>query len=160
MMKNTLAWRSPLCPSTTDAPQRPPHLLIMGLAVAGLVGMPDPAGAQQAVRPPASNNMAHAGHPVHEANPANPADAAAPVPPLAYRSALASYRRLGDNPVASWRDANETVNRIGGWRTYAREAPAPAASPAATPPPAASAGPAASPPAPSQAPPPAPHTHR
>jgi hypothetical protein len=78
----------------------------------------------------------------------NPLDAKAPVAPLTYRSSLADYRRTAADPASlSWRDANDQVERIGGWRAYAREAqiPEPAASrPAA--------------PAPRAAPPP--HTHR
>lgn len=46
------------------------------------------------------------------------------VPPATYRSSLAQYRRFTEEPVGSWQRANETVNRIGGWRTYAREAQA------------------------------------
>jgi hypothetical protein len=60
----------------------------------------------------------------------------AEVPPARHLSALQSYHRAADpepKPDA-WRAANETVTRIGGWRTYAREpvpgneAPTPAAS--------------------------------
>ncbi len=57
----------------------------------------------------------------------DPLDARAPVAPLVHRSALGAWRSVGDVPVGSWKDANETVNRIGGWRAYAREAAAPAA---------------------------------
>jgi len=71
---------------------------------------------------------------------ADPLNAQASVPPLLHESAFAKYRRLTDVPVGSWRDANDTVTRIGGWRAYAREAAQPA-SPAA-PVPAASASPA------------------
>lgn len=55
----------------------------------------------------------------------DPADPKAAVPELRPRSALAGYRRLSDDPPADWRAANETVTRIGGWRTYLREAQAP-----------------------------------
>lgn len=41
-----------------------------------------------------------------------------------YRSTLRDYRRFEDEPVASWRQANDTVLRIGGWKAYAREAQA------------------------------------
>ena len=65
---------------------------------------------------------------------ADPLDATAKVPPLVHQSSLASYRRMADDKSLSWRDANDTVARIGGWRVYAREAqqpdPAPAAKPA------------------------------
>ncbi|MEO7244775.1 MAG: hypothetical protein ABIX12_06475 [Rubrivivax sp.] len=47
---------------------------------------------------------------------------------MSYRSSLANYRRLGEvDPRVPWREANETVGRIGGWRAYAREASASAA---------------------------------
>lgn len=72
---------------------------------------------------------------------ADPLDAAAKVPPLVHQSSLASYRRMADDKPLSWRDANDTVARIGGWRTYLRQsqqtdAPpqvAPLAAPQATP---------------------------
>ena len=53
---------------------------------------------------------------------ADPLDPRAPVPALTYQSPLAGYRALGDNKAVPWKDANETVNRIGGWKAYAREA--------------------------------------
>ena len=52
----------------------------------------------------------------------DPLQASAPVPPVVYRPVLASYRRAGELSVGSWREANDTVTRIGGWRAYAREA--------------------------------------
>lgn len=62
----------------------------------------------------------------------DPLSPQASVPPLVHESAFTRYRRLSDAPVGSWRDANDTVNRIGGWRVYAREAAQPASA-AATP---------------------------
>lgn len=69
------------------------------------------------------------------AQPAHPADATATVPPLVHHSALAGYKRLAEPPAADWKAANQTVERIGGWRAYAREAnaQAPAASAPARP---------------------------
>jgi len=71
----------------------------------------------------------HAGHP--PATPATPAAAtttapAAPPPQAAstYRSAFDGYRRFADEPVKSWKEANDNVGRIGGWKTYAKEATA------------------------------------
>jgi hypothetical protein len=61
----------------------------------------------------------------------DPSDAAASVPPAAYRSALTGYQRYQEQPAGSWKEANDTVNRIGGWRVYAREASQPAAPSAA-----------------------------
>lgn len=78
---------------------------------------------------------------------ADPLDAQARVPSVVHRPALAGYRRLGDDRPVAWKDANEAVNRIGGWRSYAREAQSPAPAdprgrqdlPVATPAPASSA---------------------
>jgi hypothetical protein len=60
---------------------------------------------------------------------ADPLEAQAPVPPAVAPSPLAQYRRHSAVEVkpGAWRAANDTVNRVGGWRTYAREAPAPGA---------------------------------
>jgi hypothetical protein len=58
---------------------------------------------------------------------ADPLDAAASVPPARHDSALKSYRRFDEVQTAPWRQSNETVERIGGWRSYAREAAAPPA---------------------------------
>jgi hypothetical protein len=55
----------------------------------------------------------------------DPADANAEVPALVHRSAFTSYRAAGEIEVGSWREANDTVARIGGWRAYAREAAQP-----------------------------------
>jgi hypothetical protein len=74
----------------------------------------------------------------------DPLDAKAPVAPLIYRSAFSGFKPLAsDAPPLSWREANDAVERIGGWRAYAREASAPA--PAASVP--GASAPAASPPA-------------
>jgi len=41
---------------------------------------------------------------------------------LAYCSALEKHQPYQAQPVQPWREANDTVGRIGGWRAYAREA--------------------------------------
>lgn len=61
----------------------------------------------------------------------DPLDAAASVPAQRYESAFARYRGLGGEKPVSWREANDTVARIGGWRVYAREAQQPDSPPAA-----------------------------
>lgn len=74
------------------------------------------------------------------ASAADPLQPGAAVPPMVYTSPLARYRVARDVEVGSWREANESVTRIGGWRSYAREASQPAApvpAPAAAPAPAA-----------------------
>lgn len=81
-----------------------PKTLMLLLAAALL---PPLAHAQRAARP-------------------DPLDAQAATVPLVHRSALAGYRRLAaDSPAVPWREANDAVERIGGWRAYAREAAAP-----------------------------------
>lgn len=78
----------------------------------------------------------------------DPLDPKAAVPSVRYTSAFAQYRRLEDNKPVGWREANDTVTRIGGWRVYTREAQQPDA--------AAAEQPAAPTSAPTQTPAPAP----
>ena len=74
-------------------------------------------GAASAAEPPTAPSL----------RAADPADAQAPVPPLLHVPVLAGYRRHGEAPPIAWLQANDTVTRIGGWRSYAREAAAPGA---------------------------------
>lgn len=62
--------------------------------------------------------------PAAKLNSNDPANPQAQVPLLTHRSALAGYRRQADDPAVPWKEANERVARIGGWRAYAREAAA------------------------------------
>lgn len=41
---------------------------------------------------------------------------------LQYVSAFRNYQPYADQPVQPWREANDRVGQIGGWRVYAREA--------------------------------------
>ncbi len=54
-----------------------------------------------------------------------PADTEAPKPAplttLKYSSPIGGYQAYADQPVQSWREANDRVGQIGGWRTYAKE---------------------------------------
>ncbi len=57
---------------------------------------------------------------------------------LKFDSVLSRYKPMTDQKLGSWREANDTVTRIGGWRTYLKEsqtpdvaAPTPANAPAA-----------------------------
>ena len=77
----------------------------------------------------------------------DPLDPKASVPTLRYESSFAQYRRLGEEKPVSWRDANDTVTRIGGWRVYAREAQQPDPVPTSAPESAPAAKPADTPPA-------------
>lgn len=45
-----------------------------------------------------------------------------PPPKLNYHSVWAHYQGFMDQPVTSWRQSNDTVERAGGWQSYAREA--------------------------------------
>ena len=66
-----------------------------------------------------------AGSPSAPATRPDPLDAKASVPALSYRSSFARYRAISDDKPLSWREANDAVARIGGWRVYAREAQEP-----------------------------------
>ncbi|MFZ6644779.1 hypothetical protein ACO0LO_03640 [Undibacterium sp. TJN25] len=52
----------------------------------------------------------------------DPLEARAPVPALQYQSSLQTYRPFADEEVGNWRAQNDAVGKIGGWRTYARQA--------------------------------------
>lgn len=56
------------------------------------------------------------------ATPGGPADQTAPITPLHHRSAFEDYRPFNPRATAAWREANDTVQKIGGWRAYAKEA--------------------------------------
>lgn len=47
------------------------------------------------------------------------------VPPLAFRSVFERYQSFRDEKVGSWREGNDTVTRVGGWREYLKEAQRP-----------------------------------
>jgi hypothetical protein len=55
----------------------------------------------------------------------DPLDAGVVVPPAHHESALKRYRPNRGEAPRSWKDANDEVARIGGWRAYAREAAQP-----------------------------------
>jgi hypothetical protein len=61
----------------------------------------------------------------------DPVDEKAVVPPVKYQSPFRDYRALGDVKPVAWKDANDEVGRIGGWRTYAKEVSEPPSPPAA-----------------------------
>ena len=79
---------------------------IAALVVAGVIALPATCSSSQGVASGAGD----------------PADPNARVPPVRYESAFAGYRRSGEVEVGSWRDSNDRVGRLGGWRTYGREA--------------------------------------
>ena len=63
--------------------------------------------------------------------PARPMPAASATSAVAtsYRSALEGYAGYADVAVRPWREVNDQVGRIGGWRVYAREGQAHGAAP-------------------------------
>lgn len=52
---------------------------------------------------------------------ADPLDPRAAAPAVTHRSAFADYKPQTEQAVGDWREANDTVGRVGGWRAYARE---------------------------------------
>lgn len=66
----------------------------------------------------------------------DPTDPRAGIPTLQYRSPFRDYRPLGEDKPLAWKAANDEVQRIGGWRAYAkesRETPATDVAPTASP---------------------------
>lgn len=55
----------------------------------------------------------------------DPAQRQAEAPQPVYRSAFGLYRPWQEQALGDWRALNDRVGRIGGWRTYLREAHAP-----------------------------------
>lgn len=41
---------------------------------------------------------------------------------LKYVSIFKHYKNFNEQPVAPWQESNSTVEKIGGWRVYAKEA--------------------------------------
>lgn len=85
------------------------HLLLRRLTPAALFAAACAAAAQTA--PPVSRP--------------DPLDPQAKVPAHKFESSFAAARRGADDKPVSWREANDNVARIGGWRVYAREAQQP-----------------------------------
>lgn len=100
---------------------------------------------------PQAQAQAASDAPSRPADPTDPTDPKARVPALRYTSSLRTAAKPASDKAPSWREANDAVTRIGGWRAYAREAQQP------DPPPANAAKPAPSTARP--APPPMPHGH-
>ena len=79
------------------------------------------------------------------AQPAAPTRAASSAASDAYRSAFEGYRPFADQALAPWKQTNDTVRDVGGWRAYAREAQSAASASAPAPAPAPAASSASSP---------------
>lgn len=50
-----------------------------------------------------------------------------PAPKLKYTSVFSQYQGFKEQPVSPWRQTNDVVEKIGGWRVYAKEASLPEA---------------------------------
>lgn len=70
--------------------------------------------------------------PKTSATPASPA-AQRLSTPLPYRSVFDGYQAFTDAKPLAWKDTNTSVETLGGWRTYSKEASEPAASDAVGP---------------------------
>lgn len=46
-------------------------------------------------------------------------------PKLVYQSVFERYQKWNDQPLTGWKKANDTVEQIGGWAVYAKEARTP-----------------------------------
>ena len=57
----------------------------------------------------------------------------APTTPQTDRSAFDTYQPFTEEKLLPWKDANDTVGRVGGWKAYAREAQGESAVTPATP---------------------------
>lgn len=90
----------------------------------------------------------------------DPLNPKAQVPALRYESAFAQFRRVGGDQPLAWREANDAVARIGGWRTYAREAQQPDAAATPVPGPVPATAPASAPAAVARPAPPAHGGHK
>ena len=66
---------------------------------------------------------------------AQPATPPSGISALEFRSAFEGYRPYTEEKTVDWKQANDNVGKIGGWREYAREASQPetTAGPAVTP---------------------------
>ena len=81
---------------------------IVGVAAATMIANAEAQQAQPGAAPPTVVR--------------DPGDPRAAVPPVEYRSAFSRYRPNVEAEVGSWREKNDEVRRIGGWRVYGREA--------------------------------------
>jgi hypothetical protein len=51
----------------------------------------------------------------------------------AFKSAFDGYRRFNDTKLVPWRESNDLVGQIGGWKAYARESAGTDSAPATVP---------------------------
>lgn len=61
-----------------------------------------------------------------------PTNAASVASTFQFHSVFTQYQKFKEQPVLPWREANDDVGKIGGWRFYAKEASQPAAADTST----------------------------
>lgn len=101
-----------------------PALLAVCIGAFLCLGLAAQAQAQ-APSPSVAGPAAQSGRP----DPLEALNPQAAVPASTYLSSFAQYRTLGSQELISWRQANENVARIGGWRVYLRQSQQPETSP-------------------------------
>jgi len=95
------------------------HLVFVALLIAfGLPARSQSTGAPPSVAPPSASGQ-------------NVADARTTTAPLIYRSPFTAYQVDKIQEPGSWREINDRVGSVGGWRVYAREAQLPTSTPPA-----------------------------
>ncbi|HSV50721.1 MAG TPA: hypothetical protein VLJ57_01290 [Burkholderiaceae bacterium] len=60
------------------------------------------------------------------ASPSGTSTAPSTASAITYQSALEGYQPYRDEKIKPWKESNDTVGRVGGWRAYAKEAAEPA----------------------------------
>lgn len=103
----------------------PAYLLVVFhclVAASAATAQPLPGPSMPSVRPGVATTPPGGAHALpHAPSMAAPPPSTAPAG-LGYRSVFEGYVPFSDGPPTSWREANETVRRRGGWKAYAQEA--------------------------------------
>lgn len=95
---------------------------LIAVAALNVSAQPAPAAAKPSA-PAASAAAAPAtGGPAAAPSAAHIVTAEPATGPFVYRSVFEGYQRFADENVQSWKQSNETVRAVGGWRAYAKEA--------------------------------------
>lgn len=89
--------------------------ILCGVLLSAAVAMPPVSGAQASSPPGPGPSGAAATGPASD-----PLEAQARLPALTVRSSLSDYRPYREAEVGHWRQLNDTVRNVGGWRAYAR----------------------------------------
>jgi hypothetical protein len=69
--------------------------------------------------------LAGVGH--AQVDPATALPVAPIITSMRFESVISRYKPMTDQKLGSWREANDTVTRIGGWRAYLKESQSPEA---------------------------------